>query len=111
MLSSGSVFQRRTTIEGGIDDDGDEGPSGDVGDGNLIDGHRHASGLEHGVGRGSGRAGVTGDGRDEGGGMGGVVVGVVVVCQTCGRFFSWLSELKRHSCDSVRSKKISVSGR
>jgi len=62
MLSSGSVFQRRTTIEGGIDDDGDEGPSGDVGDWSLIDGHRHVSGLEHGVGRGGGRAGATGDG-------------------------------------------------
>jgi len=111
MLSSGSVFQRRTTIEGGIDDDGDEGPSGDVGDGNLIDGHRHVSGLEHGVGRGGGRAGATGDGRDEGGGRVGVGVGVVVVCQTCGRSFSRLSGLKRHSCDSVRSKKISVSGR
>jgi len=75
MLSSGSVFQRRTTIEGGIDDDVDEGPSGDVGDGNLIDGHRHVSGLEHGVGRGGGRAGATGDGRDERGGRVGVVVG------------------------------------
>ena len=61
--------------------------------------------------RGDGRVGVTGDGRDEGGGRVGDVDGVVVVCQTCGRSFSRLSELKRHSCDSVRSKKISVSGR
>ena len=34
-----------------------------------------------------------------------------IVCQICGRFFSRPSDLKRHSCDSVRSKKISIWGR
>ena len=110
MLRSGSVLQRRTTIEGGVDDDdGAEVGSGDAGGGSFVNGNGHVGGLEHGVGkmdiggevRGDGRVGVTGDGRDEGGGRVGVGVGVVVVCQT----------LKRHSCDSVRSKKISVSGR
>ena len=55
----------------------------------------HVGGLEYGVGKV----------------VIGVGVGGVVVCQTCGRSFSRVSGLKRHSCDSVRSKKISVSGR
>jgi len=61
---------------------------------------------------GGGGGGSSSSGRVNGrGGVGKGGLDRSILCQICGRFFSRPSDLKRHSCDSVRSKKISIWGR
>ena len=64
------------------------------------------------VGGGGGGSSSSSSGRVNGrGGVGKGGLDRSILCQICGRFFSRPSDLKRHSCDSVRSKKISIWGR
>ena len=107
--NSNAVYQGTPITEGGI------------GSGKNDDGNHSGGGGGNGGGGGCASAGGGGGGgfSGGGGGVGDVGYGGVgkvgldrsIVCQTCSRSFSRPSDLKRHSCDSVRSKKFSIRGR